>query len=392
MRELSKCRDYDKTPWRIPLQIRVRRLGQAIAAGKKIALMLYPREDFSTFRYRCYNVQQATEKSTQWYTTFFFQTELDTVRMYLRQIKLLILVRYKWTLTMEELVMEAKRQDVKILFDEDDRAFDIDGLKILANTIGVPLDDDDSCDEWFSYITRLQKTAELAEGFLTIHPFLGEEMKKRFGFDYQVIPNSLNEEQLATCEKLVRQKKKKANQKPFTMGYFSGSPTHKNDFAICRREIFSFLEKYPDTKLQIVGRMELPEEAEPFLQSGRIELLPLTDFIDLERLMAQVDVNLVPLVDNVFTNCKSELKFFEAAVVETPTLATPIYPYAHCIRNGENGFLCREGQWFSCLENIYQDKVDIAAVCKAAKEDALKHYSGTGFLQAIENAYNYFAE
>jgi hypothetical protein len=39
------------------------------------------------------------------------------------------------------------------------------------------------------------------------------------------------------------------------------------------------------------------------------------------RLIARTEVNIAPLLDNVLTNCKSELKYFEAAVADTITIA-----------------------------------------------------------------------
>ena len=56
---------------------------------------------------------------------------------------------------------------------------------------------------------------------------------------------------------------------------------------------------------------------------GRVVREPFVDFIELQRKIAEVDVNLVPLVNNEFSNCKSELKFYEASIVGTVTCAAP---------------------------------------------------------------------
>ena len=53
----------------------------------------------------------------------------------------------------------------------------------------------------------------------------------------------------------------------------------------------------------------------------------------------------MPLQYNAFTNCKSELKYFEAAVVGTQTIASPMFTYARAIRHGENGYLAQAHQW-----------------------------------------------
>ena len=150
------------------------------------------------------------------------------------------------------------------------------------------------------------------------------------------------------------------------------------------------LNKYPDIILEVVGFMEFPQEMQSLLQAGRIRFTPLVDFIELQRLIAQVDVNIVPLVNNSFTNCKSELKYFEAALVDTITVAAPIYSYRNNIKNGENGFLCRPGQWFETLESIYLERVNRTQICANAKKDVLQRYCGKAFVEQIEHAYNFF--
>ena len=123
-----------------------------------------------------------------------------------------------------------------------------------------------------------------------------------------------------------------------------------------------------------------------------MQYLPLVDFVELQRLVAQVDVNIVPLVQNVFTNCKSELKFFEASVVDTVTIAAPVYTYQYSIQNGETGFLCNPGEWYERLQQIYQHPKLGQQVAEKAKDYCLNVYTGNIFLRQICTAYDQFAE
>ena len=63
--------------------------------------------------------------------------------------------------------------------------------------------------------------------------------------------------------------------------------------------------------------------------------------MNLQRLIAEVEINISPLQNNLFTNCKSELKYFEAAIAGTITVATPTYAFSRAIVDGENGFLAK---------------------------------------------------
>jgi glycosyltransferase involved in cell wall biosynthesis len=60
----------------------------------------------------------------------------------------------------------------------------------------------------------------------------------------------------------------------------------------------------------------------------------------------------VPLQDNVFTNCKSELKWFEAAVVGAVTVASPTYTFRCAIAEEENGWLAPAHAWEETLRRV----------------------------------------
>ena len=137
--------------------------------------------------------------------------------------------------------------------------------------------------------------------------------------------------------------------------------------------------------------MDLPKEAFHFLHANRIVITPVVDFLTLQYLVAEADVNIAPLTRNIFTECKSELKYFEAAIVETVTCATPTNVFKDCIVQGENGFLCAQGEWFDTIEALYLGKIDRERMVKNAHEHALARYSGDAVVRQIENAYDSFA-
>jgi len=98
-----------------------------------------------------------------------------------------------------------------------------------------------------------------------------------------------------------------------------------------------------------------------------------------------VDVNIAPLQENIFTDSKSELKFFEAGIVQTPTIASPTAVYRRVIDDGVNGFLSSATEWLSTLEQV----CDLPAtkrhtIATAAHTAALASYTGAAQLTAIE--------
>ncbi len=347
--------------------------------------VIYVIEDVENvqFRYRCVNVVEAAKESEKYDVNFVLKNENEKIDF--ENIDLLVIERQtaKDNLLLN-LINKAKSNGVKVLFDLDDLVFDYNDFRLMVDTVR-----EKNIFYWAGYFWGIRRIAKKVDGFLTTNDFLGKKLKRSFGKDYKVIPNSLNNEQVKISEECIKSKKQ---HKGFIIGYFSGSPTHAKDFKMVEPEIVKFLENHEDVKLRIVGYMDFSEQMQRLVKSKRIEILDLVDFRKLQRLMSEVDVNIAPLVVNDFTNCKSELKFFEAAVVETTTIASPTYTFKKAISDGENGLLAQQGEWYDKLEYLYKNPKENKKIAKEAKKYALKHYYGEEFLQEVEEAYDYFAK
>lgn len=384
---------HSTTPWIIPLSSRIEEFHSA--KGKKRILFLYNKPDSSTFRYRGYNIYQYFKNSQEWSLHFFFcDKDLNTVQQLLPKCDLLVLCRTNWTYKLDVLISKAKFHGIKVIYDVDDLIFDLNYIPLLLNTLGSPTDtfqkQEQSLQYWFSEIARNYLIASRADGFIVTNSFLGQHITNTFNKPYVVLRNSLNREQLDVSKEYARAKACTPKNSLFTIGYFSGSPTHMNDFSTIAPEITMFLSAHSNTRLLIVGYMRVPTYMQPFVDNGQIQFHPLVDFLELQRLIASVDVNIVPLIENDFTNCKSELKYFEAAIVDTITIATPTYAYRNAITHGKNGFLCRPGQWFGTLEDIYYNRVDLVSIAQSAREHAVATFSGSAVLEEAERCYNFF--
>ena len=171
------------------------------------------------------------------------------------------------------------------------------------------------------------------------------------------------------------------------MGYFSGSPTHEKDFLMIAEELYELLCGFPDMKLKIVGYMNLPDYMERLRKNGKIMFVGFQNFINLQKEIADVNINLVPLVNTVFTNCKSELKYFEASIVETISIMSPTYVYKTIIKDGDNGFLCEfdnSGRWYQRILDIYYERVDIRKISRAARHVCEEKYRYSAVRNDIE--------
>lgn len=379
----------NREPWKISLETRIQTVISAANQGRRVAIMVYREADTSTFRYRCYNVFQITQTG-DWQSVYFFLNELEWVEKLLDTCNLLILSRIKWSYPLNALIKSARKRSMPVLFDVDDLICHISYLPLLTNTLNVHFGSEGDYDFWFSDIARHQAVASQVDGFITTNPFLGQKLSEIFNKPYQVIMNSLNVEQLDVSKTCRERKKYASSLMPFTIGYFSGTPSHINDFRMVHQELIQLLEDYPEIELKIVGYMDFPKEMQDLIQKKRVRFSPLVDFMELQRLIAQVDVNIVPLVQNTFTNCKSELKFFEAAAVDTVTVATPTYTYANSIHHRETGFLCSQGEWYDTIAELYNDAELRNNIAKRAESYCLEKYAGEAFRKQVREAYNFF--
>jgi O-antigen biosynthesis protein len=159
------------------------------------------------------------------------------------------------------------------------------------------------------------------------------------------------------------------------IAYVSGSKTHKDDFAECVRPLRRLLQRYPQVRLMAVGHIDIPPEVKDL--AAQVEAVPPVPWYQVPLCYGMVDINLAPLeLNNLFTESKSELKYFEPALMEIPTAASDIAPFRVGITHGVTGFLCaNDDQWYEALERLVLDPELRVRIGKAARADVLARYT-----------------
>ena len=117
-----------------------------------------------------------------------------------------------------------------------------------------------------------------------------------------------------------------------------------------------------------------------------MESIPFQNFIDLQWSIGECEVNIAPLQDNQFSNCKSELKYFEAAVVGTVTVATPTESFASAIEDGVDGYLAKSFEWDEKLESVITKYDSLAELSIRARERCRDRYGWFNHWRVIESA------
>lgn len=366
-------------PWQLPLSDRLRQL----ARGQRRVAYFYEKPDNSTFRYRVYNMAQALNNDgDELSAAYFFLADLDRLDDIAELADLLVICRSRYDSRINQLVSAFHKRRKKVLFDIDDLVFNTDYVHLLVKTLDLDSGNPQVWDDWFAYCSRLGATLKLCDGAITTNEVLAARLHEFSRLPVAVVPNFMNREQLELSERVFAAKQAQAPGADglIHLGYFSGSPSHNRDFALVIPALEELLEEDPRLGLVVVGYIEAGPRLARF--GKRVTRYPFQDFINLQKLIGSVEINLMPLQFNVFTNSKSELKYFEAAAVGTLSIASPSTVYARTIRHGDTGYLAQGHQWSSVIREAVQ-QIGEPAMALRGRADALARYTGLEQRQCI---------
>lgn len=346
----------------------------ALARGARHVAYIYPKPDTSTFRYRVANMLEALDPLPDIGASWFTEAELLHVEGIVNAADVIVLARCKYSVRFARLVALARAKGKRVLFDIDDLVFDTQYVLAVLNHLGHSSDEAD-LDYWFADYGRYGALLRLCDGVIVTNEFLATRVRDFAPLPAAVVPNFMNGAQLAYSAP-IRVHKFSAECKRdgrIHLGYFSGSPTHNRDFELLQTAVLRLMAQDSRVILRVVGQLDLNDRFARY--KDRVEVFPMQDVLNLQRLIAEVEINLVPLRNNVFTNCKSELKFFEAAAIGTVTVASPTFAFAAAIEDGVTGFLTAAHNWYETLERAVQSlDGDYFSIAERAAGVALERY------------------
>lgn len=371
-------------PWNVPLHERIKTL----ARGKRRVAYFYETANNSTFRYRAYNMVQVLndEKSRDVSASYFFLDDLHRIDEIADYADLLVICRSGYNHRINQLITRFRTQRKRVLFDIDDFVFNTSYAHLIISTLGQDADQPEVWDYWFAYLGRMGETLRMCDGAITTNDYLAARIAEFSGLPVNVVPNFINKEQLNLSEMLFRSKEvsRFSRDDKICLGYFSGSPSHNLDYAIITSALKEVLENDPRVELMVVGYIEAGPELSCF--GSRIKRQNFRDYVNLQRLVGSVEFNLMPLQLNDFTNCKSDLKYFEAAIVGTLSIASPSRTYAAAIQDGENGYIAQAHQWASVIRHSLDNIANYQDMATTAYNDARLKYAWFNQRETIFNA------
>jgi hypothetical protein len=271
-----------------------------------------------------------------------------------------------------------------VLFDVDDLIFDPD---ILPEVSALATLQEDEAALYLEGVQRYRTTMELCDGFIGSTEQLCQHASAVAALPAHRFSNGVGLILGQASDAALRRPRAHG---PLRVGYLSGTTTHDQDWAMVEPAVVDVLGAHPDVELWLGGHLQptvLVEQLGP-----RLRRIPLTEWTALPGVLRDLDVNLAPLErPSRFNECKSAIKWLEAALCATPTIASPTQPFAETIRHGSNGLLASSlDDWRGSLDGLLSDGLLRGALGARARRDALLGWSprlqGPRYLEILTHA------
>lgn len=171
--------------------------------------------------------------------------------------------------------------------------------------------------------------------------------------------------------------------------YGTGTKAGNEEFA---RQAVPALERlllaYGDRiELVVMGHLSLPARLARHL--GRIrQLEPVWDIDSYWAVLSEMDINLAVLEDSVLSDCKSEIKWLEAAVFAIPSVLSTTATYREVVEDGVTGLLAATPEsWFSALDRLVRDTAYRKAMGRAARDHVIAAYGPAGLVTNLRQIF-----
>jgi glycosyltransferase involved in cell wall biosynthesis len=283
---------------------------------------------------------------------------------------LLVLHRSAWDPNIQRAIDDIHGRGGKVIYDTDDLLFDPTAFKWIdspdfQDPVRARLYQEDMQRHWHSM--------KLCDAIMTSTSYLAAQAKGA-GLPVYVHRNAFSSEMLAQSNRAA-ESPQKADDAKVIIGYASGTPTHNRDFETIGPALRTILDNSKQVVLWLVGPIKLDRV---WLNCrSRILHLPHVPWRLLPAYLNRFDINLAPLImNNPFSQSKSEIKWMEAALVWTPTIASKTDAYRSAIRSGTTGIVASSiNDWQASLAALIGDSDKRQAMGAAAREAAIQSYS-----------------
>ncbi|PXX39325.1 MULTISPECIES: glycosyltransferase [Burkholderia] len=262
-----------------------------------------------------------------------------------------------------ELIAEAKALGLTTFWEVDDLIFDAEKYLHNSNLDKV----DAETRKGVLAGVPLYRAAMLACDYgIASTSGLAQAMREAGVSKVYVIENALDEETIRVATAIANTPKK--DDGLVRIAYGSGTKTHDADFREAAAAIKRVLAARPNVRLRILGELNLPDDFDDVM--AQVERLPLSNYVTYLKRLAESDISIAPLEDNVFNDAKSNIKYLEAASIKLSSVCSPSAAFRTAIVDGDTGFLAADS---AAWERALLSLIDNRMVRERMAERAFRH-------------------
>lgn len=264
------------------------------------------------------------------------------------------------------LFSEAKYLGIKTYYDIDDLIFDRERLKENTSLSYLPpVDIEGLLDGAFLY----KEAIRLADYGIASTESLAEQMRACMGREVYMLNNAIDQDSIDSAKSVI----KAVHKGEISIVYGSGTNTHNADFLECADALLKILSEYPNVNFVIYGHLQLDNRFDVYeSQIFRVSFVEATDYY---KALGSYDIAIAPLENNIFNDCKSNIKYIESSLVKIPCICSPRAEFKTIVKHGINGFLADTDQeWYDAFKQLIDDKELRYSMPDNAYNDSLNTY------------------
>ena len=259
----------------------------------------------------------------------------------------------------------AHKMSIKTLYEMDDLIVP-EYISEIGSVKGGEWGYDDAMFVALSY----EKLMKKVDACIVSTPLLKEYIEKNFNIPSVIFRNKVTPKRLKEPTPI--------DPDNIKLIYASGTYSHKQDFDFIEAILYDFLKSHQQVSLSVLGAAQVSER---LLALENVKNYPILPYTAMLNFIAEHDLMLVPLVDDVFNQAKSNVKFAECGAVGVPVLASKVGEFDLAMESQKNGLLaCTAEEFKAILDEISNEPMTIERLATEAYNTINENYT-TAFLE-----------
>ena len=284
-----------------------------------------------------------------------------------------IFYRIPHTKLIASYIDECTRLGIPFGYDIDDPIFD---LRIYSSNVNLNFVSANERQTILSSVDSYASVIRQVEFIITSTPAMRTHLRDLTNKDIFIWRNIMDSESLNASyihKQSHGETKRKENPDDFVINYASGSRAHEADFSTAIEAIHKILDEFAHVKLNVIGYCAMSDKLKMRFPK-QVERSPYKDYVSYISAIADADLNIIPLVQDDFNDCKSAIRYLEASIMKVPTVVSAIGDFVNLIDHKSNGILVeRYDQWYDYLKECIDGKINLKQMAANAHANVMEN-------------------